>query len=168
MDGHDQARRALLLAAAGLGAGGLSACASSGATPAAVNASLQAEEARLTDEFTRVYAGRDAAATLAMLADDIYFEDITSHFVARNREEMRQFIEPVPQLYAELRVAPINRIQASPWVLSQQRVQGVMNKPDGTTRPIDVQGLSMLMWRDGKIVKWYDYYDVLSFRQQAR
>lgn len=124
-------------------------------------------EARTIDAFLAAYRARDAAAMFELLADDLYFEDPTFHLLARNKEEMRPFVEPLTKTYQSVRITPFNRIHASPWIASQQRIAATVLKNDGQRRDLEVQGLSLFQVRSGKIAKWYDYYDVLSFKQQT-
>lgn len=161
-----ETRRSILSAATGL----LSMWCVSGAANAAAHCSVATENEanRVFDEFQAAYEARDAGRILSMIDDDFYFEDPTAHLIAKSREEMRPIIEPAANLYRELRVRPFNRIYASPWIISQQRISGTLTMADGSTRKIDVQGLTMLQIRDTKIARWYDYYDVLTFKNQSK
>lgn len=127
-----------------------------------------ADELAVIDAYFAAYRAMDAPALLALCAEDIYFEDPTFHLRAANREEMRQIIEPAAASFSNVSFTPFNRIHASPWVIVQQRLGGVLRRQDGQIRTVEVQGLSMFQIRDGLIAKWYDYYDVLSFREQVR
>jgi limonene-1,2-epoxide hydrolase len=135
-----------------------------GSSPAAAKRG-RAEEA-VVDRFLTAYRAADATAMFAVLADDIYFEDPTFHLLARNKEEMKPIADSL-QLFREIGIEPFNRIVATPWVISQQRISGAFRTAEGLERKIDVAGMSMFEVRGGKIVRWYDYYDVLTFREQA-
>jgi limonene-1,2-epoxide hydrolase len=157
---HLISRRAALTSA--VAASGVMAGCASAPNPGA------ADDLAVVDSFLSAYAARDIAAMLSMLADDIYFEDPTFHLKAVGKEEARQFVEPLPALYSEVRITPFNRIHASPWVISQQRISAVLRREDGSTRNMDVQGVSMFEVRGRVIARWYDYYDVLEFQKQAK
>lgn len=125
-------------------------------------------EATVVDAFLTAYQARDTNAMYELMAEDVYFEDPTFHLLARNREEMRPIFEPVASLFQSIVITPHNRILAQPWIVSQQTIAGRMTRPDGEVRDLEVKGVSLFEVRAGKIVRWYDYYDVLSFRQQTR
>ena len=127
-----------------------------------------AAEARIIDEYIAAYNSQDMERALAIMAEDIYFEDPTMHLLARNREELRAIIQQGLDSFSEIRLAPFNRIHASPWTILQLRLTGTTARPDGQTRRVDVQGLSLFEIRDVKIVRWYDYFDALAIRQQTR
>lgn len=40
--------------------------------------------------------------------------------------------------------------------------------PERDGREVDVRGVSLFQIRSGKIARWYDYYDVLTFQLQTR
>jgi steroid delta-isomerase-like uncharacterized protein len=125
-------------------------------------------ETLVIDAFLAAYQNRDVPAAMALMSDDVYFEDPTMHLVARNREELRAITQQGADGFSDIRITPFNRIHASPWTILQQRIAGNIRRPDGQARAVDVQGLSMFEIREGKIFRWYDYYDVLAFRQQTR
>ncbi len=157
-------RRAAALPMTALGLLGAS-CAT---TPIAGAPDTAAAEAHVVDEYIAAYNSRDAERGLALMAEDIYFEDPTMHLLARHREEVRAIVQQGLDSFSDISITPFNRIHASPWAIIQVRLAGTMIRPDGQTRQIDVQGLSMFEIRDGKIVRWYDYFDALTFRQQTR
>ena len=126
------------------------------------------EESRIVDAFLAAYRNRDVDAAMALMSENVYFEDPTMHLAAQNREELRAITQQGADGFSEIRITPFNRIHASPWIILQQRIAGNIRRPDGQARAVDVQGLSMFEIREAKIVRWYDYYDVLAFRQQTR
>ena len=117
------------------------------------------------DAFLAAYGAADIERMVALMAEDIYFEDPTFHLKARNREEMKHIYEPLRTAFRNVRITPFNRIVASPWGISQQRLAATLVQ-EGQSREIDVQGVSMFEIGGGRIKRWYDYYDVLTFRQQ--
>ena len=140
-----------------------------GALAAAQTGSAEDGEAaeRVLDAFLAAYNATDIDRLASLLAEDIHFEDPTFHLVARNREEMRPIYEPL-RSFRQVRIVPFNRIVAAPWVVTQQRVSATLARPDGETHEIDVQGASIFETRGGLIRRWFDYYDVLAFREQTR
>lgn len=149
---------------AGVGATALAA----GCPARAASAGGQAVEGRVVDAFIGAYQALDAKALLALLVDDVYFEDPTFHLQAKNKEEMRPIVESLATNYRAVRVMPFNRILVAPWAVSQQRIAATIVKKDGQAREVDVRGVSMFEIRGGKIARWYDYYDVLTFQEQTR
>lgn len=120
------------------------------------------------DAFLAAYRSVDIPKLVALMHEDIYFEDPTFHLKATNREEMKPIYAPLGTSFRNVRITPFNRIVAAPWAISQQRIAATLVRDSGATHQIDVQGLTMLEIRDGRIQRWYDYYDVLSFREQTR
>jgi limonene-1,2-epoxide hydrolase len=120
------------------------------------------------DAFLQAYQTVDIPKLVALMWEDIQFEDPTFHLVARNREEMKPIYAPLGTSFRNVRITPINRIIGPPWGISQQRIAATLVREDGRSHAIDVQGVSMLEIDRGRIKRWYDYYDVLTFREQTR
>jgi limonene-1,2-epoxide hydrolase len=121
----------------------------------------------ILDQFLAAYASVDIPKLVELMAEDIQFEDPTFHLVARNREEMKPIYAPLGTSFRNVRITPFNRIVAAPWGISQQRIAATLVRDGGRSHEIDVQGLSMLQIDQGRIKRWYDYYDVLTFRKQT-
>lgn len=119
------------------------------------------------DAFLAAYASVDIERLVGLMWEDIYFEDPTFHLIARNREEMRPIYAPLGTSFRNVRITPFNRIVAPPWGISQQRIAATLVRDDGRAHEVDVQGVSMLQIDRGRIKRWYDYYDVLTFRKQT-
>jgi|CXWL01.1.fsa_nt_gi ketosteroid isomerase-like protein len=141
---------------------------SAGCVTTASENDTAATEVHIIDEFLAAYRSGDMARGMALMAENVYFEDPTMHLLARNREELSVIAQQGADNFTEIRLTPFNRIHASPWTILQLRLAGTILHPDGQGRSVDVQGLTMLEVRDAKIVRWYDYYDALTFRQQTR
>ena len=119
------------------------------------------------DAWLAAYQAVDIPKLVALMWEDIQFEDPTFHLVARNREEMKPIYAPLGTSFRNVRLTPFNRIVAPPWGISQQRIAATLVRDDGRSHDIDVQGLSMLQVDCGRIKRWYDYYDVLTFRKHT-
>jgi limonene-1,2-epoxide hydrolase len=133
-----------------------------------LDSDTRSEEAGVVDNFLDAYRSMNVERMFALLDENIYFEDPTFHLIARNHEEMRLIVEPAAVMWRNARIEPFNRVHASPWVISQQRLGGTLTLPNGGgERTFDVQGVSIFEVRGLKIVRWYDYYDVMTFRQQT-
>lgn len=135
---------------------------------AAASAIAARDVHEVLDAWLAAYAAVDIDRLVSLMAEDIYFEDPTFHLKARNREEMKPIYQPLGTSFRDVRITPFNRIVAPPWGISQQRLAATLVRDNGTSHRIDVQGLSMLEVRDRRIQRWYDYYDVLTFRDQTR
>ena len=143
--------------------------------PAAVVASAPgnaidsaAEVNRVLDAWLEAYPSVDVPNLVSLMWEDIYFEDPTFHLKASSREEMKPIYAPLETSFKNVRILPFNRIVAPPWGISQQRMAATLVREGGESQQIDVQGLSMLEICEGRIKRWYDYYDVLTFREQTR
>jgi limonene-1,2-epoxide hydrolase len=145
-----------------LAASGGGAC-----VPAGPSRTSAREVNRILDEFLAAYQAIDIDRMVALMAEDIYFEDPTFHLKAHNREEMKPIYQPLGTSFRKVRITPFNRIVAPPWGISQQRIAATFEQ-NGRTHNVDVQGLSMFEIDRGRIRRWYDYYDVLTFREQTR
>jgi steroid delta-isomerase-like uncharacterized protein len=156
-------RRAFIPTAALAFAAPLSACATSDQSGGS-----HVEELAVAEAWLAAYRTMDVAAFMRLLGDDFYFEDPTFHLRAQNREEMRLILQTGADSFGSVAITPFNRLHASPWVILQQRLSGTLRTQDGAQRLIDVQGVTLLQVRDSRISRWYDYYDVLTFRDQAR
>jgi limonene-1,2-epoxide hydrolase len=157
-------RRSLVL---GAPAALLAAHQSVGASPSRPKTSAREVNA-LLDAWLAAYSAVDIPRLVALMHEDIYFEDPTFHLKATNREEMKPIYSPLGTSFRNVRITPFNRIVAPPWGISQQRLAATLVRDSGESHAIDVQGVSMLQVRGGRIQRWYDYYDVLTFREQTK
>lgn len=74
------------------------------------------------------------------------------------------------QNVSNVKITLENRIVCSNWVVTQQRLSAlIISNTDGTqkSKEFSVRGASIFEIKQGKIKRWTDYYDILTFKKQT-
>jgi len=134
---------------------------------AAADAAAAAE--RVVEALYAAYAEMNVERLLALLTDDCFFEDPTFHLVARGKPEIRKLVEPLARHFSDVKIEFENRIACQGWVVTQQRLSGFLRPHDGADdagKNISVRGAAIFSFRNNRISRWVDYYDILTYREQ--
>lgn len=105
-----------------------------------------------------------------VFADDGFYEDLTAGTKRKGKEAIKAgFAEThnaVPDFKVELsKIFSTGSMIACEWVMSGTQTGDYPGLP-ATGKAFSVRGASIAEIRDGKIVRWTDYYDGFTFLQQ--
>jgi|GEM_PF-7046760 len=127
-------------------------------TTLAAPAWAQSDKGQIPADFVRnyyrAYGGRPTSEKLApFYADDVRLEDPTYSFVGENKQA----------IFANFDSA--NRYNHYDWQVSQVITQGNVLVTEGLLKaryddlPYEMRFVNIFHFRDGKIIRQYDYYD---------
>lgn len=125
---------------------------------------------KIIEEFYAAYQKLDIPKLLSVLSDECFFEDPTFHLSADGKIEIKKMAEKSFQNVSNVKITLENRIVCSNWVVTQQRLSAlIISNTDGTqkSKEFSVRGASIFEIKQGKIKRWTDYYDILTFKKQT-
>jgi ketosteroid isomerase-like protein len=139
-----------------------------GVTPAAEPPSIALGDMRGFDApaFVRGYYAAYSAKRLDLLvdyyADDVHLVDPTFEIDVHGRDVIaRQMAEALP-LYEQMTWTPRNVVGAGDRLVVEGEVRGTF-----TGKPFEMKFVTILQFRDGKIVRHHDYLDSTNFFAQV-
>ena len=96
------------------------------------------------------WSSSDAGKLVPLYTEDVYFEDVPLGAVVKNRDALRGFAAGVFAGFADLRFEVTSRFGLP-----------------ATNRPFLVRGASVVEFRDGKISRESDYWDLATYLKQV-
>jgi len=157
-------RTVMLLVALLAAVGG---CATTGATPE--RAALE----RLLDQWGPAWSSGDPGKIAALFTDDAQFEDVPFGAVTRGHDELRKFVSGIFAALAGVRFEVTSRFVAADgksgaleWIFHGRQIKDVPGLP-ATNTPFHVRGSSVVQFRDGKIARESDYWDLTTYMKQV-
>lgn len=138
-------------------------------------AGVDAERARLEQVLDEWAVGWSTGVDklLVLFTDDVYYEDVTFGSVSRGKDELRAFatvtFEAVADMTTEIKsrfVAADGKRGAIEWVWRGRQVKDLPGLP-ATSKPFEVRGATVVEFRDGKISRNSDYWNLADYMRQA-
>jgi steroid delta-isomerase-like uncharacterized protein len=128
---------------------------------------------RLLDEWTSAWSSGDVPRLLALFSDDVHYEDVTFGMAVQGRAALRDFAATVAGAFAELRFEPRARFVSADgtsgvieWLWRGRQTKDFPGLP-ATNRPFQVRGVTIVEFRNGRIVRNSDYWDLATYSKQV-
>lgn len=123
---------------------------------------------KLIDDFFAAYSALDVEKLKTFIADDCFFEDPTFHLSANGKAEMQKMFAGMFQIYSNLKIEIENKIVKDDWAIVQQKFSCLIKlRPNEDPKPVSIRGTSVFKIENGKIKRWTDYFDYVSFVKQT-
>ena len=129
--------------------------------------------ARLLDEWTAAWSSNDTPRLLRLFTEDVYYEDVPLGAVSRDRAALAGFATGVFDGFTDLKferksrfVSSDGRMGAIEWVFRGRQTKDFPGMP-ATDKPFEVRGSSIVEFRDGKISRNSDYWDLATYMKQV-
>ncbi len=128
---------------------------------------------RVLDEWAVAWSAGDVVKLLPLFTDDVYYEDVTLGAVNKGKGALRDFATAVFGSFADLRFESRSRFAtadgkwgAIEWVWRGRQTKDLPGLP-ATNRPFEVRGSSVIEFRDGRIKRNSDYWDLTTYLKQV-
>ena len=133
----------------------------------------QAALERLLDEWAAAWSSKEVAKLMALFTDDAVYEDVTFGAVNKGSDELRKFATGTFDAFADLTfelkarfVSTDGRRGALEWLWRGRQTKDLPGLP-ATGKPFEVRGASVVEFRDGKISRNADYWDLTTYLRQV-
>lgn len=124
-------------------------------------------------EWTSVWSSGDVAKLLSLFADDVFYEDVTLAAVMTDKRALRDFATTVFGSFADLRFEPRSRFVSADgkagfieWVWRSRQTKDLPGLP-ATAKPFAVRGSTVVEFRNGKISRNSDYWDLATYSKEV-
>jgi len=128
---------------------------------------------RVLDQWATAWSSGDPDRLLPLFADDVQYEDVTFGAVNKGKSALRDFAAAVFESFADLRfesrsrfVAADGRSGSIEWVWRGRQIRDFPGLP-ATNKPFEVRGAAVVEFRDGKIARNSDYWDLATYLKQV-
>lgn len=128
---------------------------------------------RLLDEWTTAWSSSDPDRLLSLFTDDVQYEDVTFGAVNKGKGALRGFATGVFGSFADLRFESRSRfVDANgrwgsiEWVWRGRQIKDFPGLP-ATNKLFEVRGAAVVEFRDGKIARNSDYWDLATYLKQV-
>jgi steroid delta-isomerase-like uncharacterized protein len=150
--------------------GVLTGCATGrGADPHVDTAALE----RVLDQWTVAWSSSDPDRLLTLFTDDVEYEDVTFGAVNKGKGALRNFATAVFGSFGDLTFESRSRFVAAngrwgsiEWVWRGRQIKDFPGLP-ATNKPFEVRGAAVVQFRDGKIARNSDYWDLATYLKQV-
>jgi steroid delta-isomerase-like uncharacterized protein len=127
----------------------------------------------MLEQLSAAWSSGDVDKLLRLFTDDVLYEDVTFGAVNQGKEALRTFatagFDAFPGWSFEVKsrlVASDGKWGASEWVWRGKQTKDMPGLP-ATNRPFEVRGASIVEFRDGKISRCSDYWDLTTYMKQV-
>ena len=128
---------------------------------------------RVLDQWGPAWSSGDAGKILPLFTEDVHFEDVPLGVVTKGHAELRGFVTGMLGALADVRFEVTSRFVAADgtsgaleWIFHGRQVKDVPGLP-ATNTPFHVRGSSVVQFRDGKIARESDYWDLTTYMKQV-
>jgi steroid delta-isomerase-like uncharacterized protein len=133
--------------------------------------STSAEHIRqLVDELYTAWSLHQPERIDAIFTDDGVYEDVAGGQIHRGKEEIKQLLRAAFSWAPDFRVTMVSLIVGENAAATEWVSEGIQTGPLGelpaSGNSFRVRGASTLAFRDGKIARVTDYYDMATFLRQ--
>jgi steroid delta-isomerase-like uncharacterized protein len=140
-----------------------------GASPAADQAVLE----HLLDLWASAWSSNDAGKLLPLFTEDVVYEDVTFGAVNKGSDNLRKFATGAFDSFADMTfelktrfVSADGQRGAMEWVWRGRQTKDFPRLP-ATNKPFEVRGATVVEFREGKINRNYDYWDLATYMRQV-
>jgi steroid delta-isomerase-like uncharacterized protein len=125
---------------------------------------------RLTNELYTAWSLHQPERIDAIFTDDAVYEDIAGGTVHRGKEEIKQLLRAAFAWAPDFRVTIQSLIIGDDEAATQWVTEGIQTGPIGdlpaSGNSFRLHGASILKFRDNKLARVTDYYDMATFLRQ--
>ena len=135
-----------------------------------------AEIAALEGTIDRWGAGWSAGDTeklLGIFTDDVYYEDVAFGTIFTGKEQLRDFANAAFGAFPGMTFEVTSRVVGSngaagafEWMWRGRQIQDFPGLP-ATNTPFQIRGAAIVEFRDGKISRCSDYWDLTAYLKQV-
>jgi len=125
------------------------------------------------EEWAAAWSSSQVEKLLPLFTDDVYYEDVTFGAVSKGRDALRTFAMSTFEAFADLRFEVKSRFVAAngkwgsiEWVFTGRQTKDFPGLP-ATNKPFQVRGSTVVEFRDGKISRNSDYWDLATYMKQV-
>lgn len=133
------------------------------------------ENVRLDEEFMATWSSHDADRAVALLSDDIVWEDVASPERMRSKGAIREYIQNWFTAFPDMKATVKNRVVTDDRVACEVEFTGTNTGPmqmgtgpsiPATGKKITGRGTYFLRIRNGKIAEAHTYPDIFGMMMQ--
>ncbi len=125
---------------------------------------------RLVHELYDAWSLHQPERIDAIFTDDAIYEDVAGGQIVRGKEAIKQLLRAAYAWAPDFRVAMKSLVIGDDTAATEWVSEGIQTGPVGdlpaSGNSFQLRGVSILTFRDGKIAKVTDYYDMASFLRQ--
>jgi len=136
-------------------------------------ADTAALERLLAEEWEGAWTSGNVNRLLPLFTEDVVYEDVTFGAVAKGQEALRKFaadsFDTFPGAVFEVKsrfVSPDGKWGAVEWVWRGRQAKDMPGLP-ATNKDFELRGASVVEFRDGKISRNSDYWDLETYRKRV-
>lgn len=125
------------------------------------------------DNWAGAWSSGDVTRLLPLFTDDVRYEDVTFGAVNQGKAALRDFAMAVFGAFADLRFERKSRFVAAngqwgavEWVWHGRQIKDLPSLP-ATNTPFVVRGSTVVEFRDGRISRNSDYWDLTTYTKQV-
>jgi len=125
------------------------------------------------DQWAVAWSSGDPGKLLPLFSEDVYYEDVTFAAVSKGKAALREFATGIFGSFADLKFEPKSRFVSADgrwgsieWVFRGRQTKDFPGIP-ATNRPFEVRGATVVEFRDGKIARNSDYWDLMTYLKQV-
>lgn len=131
--------------------------------------------AAIVDKFFKAMTDRDVEAVVSYMHDDLVSTDTGSGQIMTGLEENRADVKNWLSMFSDMKVEALNHVESGDMVATEMKMTGVntgeMPMPDGSMLPatgktVELVGCQVVQFKDGKMVKATQYYNMMSMMSQ--
>ncbi len=135
-----------------------------------VGAETHTTYGRVLDDWGRYWSAHDLDRLLALFTDDVVFEDVAQGATHHGKDGLRSFGQRVfagfPDVTFELTSRFATATQGGlEWVMRGTNRGDIPGLP-ATGKQVELRGASIFEFADGKIRRYSDYWDRVTFLKQ--
>jgi steroid delta-isomerase-like uncharacterized protein len=127
----------------------------------------------LLDQWATAWSSNDATKLIPLFTSDVSYEDVTFAVSNQGSEALREFASGTFASFADLNfelksrfVSADGKWGAIEWVWRGRQIKDFPGLP-ATNKPFQVRGASVVEFREGKISRDADYWDLATYMRQV-
>jgi steroid delta-isomerase-like uncharacterized protein len=127
----------------------------------------------ILDQWGPAWSSGDPGRILPLFTEDVHFEDVPLGVLTKGHAELRGFVTGMLGALADVRFEVTSRFVsddgtsgALEWIFHGRQTKDVPGLP-ATNQQFHVRGSSVVQFRDGKIARESDYWDLTTYMKQV-
>ena|SRR5262245_36871937 len=125
------------------------------------------------DGWAAAWSSSQVEKLLPLFTDDVYYEDVTFGAVNKGKDALRNFAAATFGAFADLKFETKSRFVAAngkwgslEWIFTGRQTKDFPGLP-ATNKPFQIRGATIVEFRDGKISRNSDYWDLATYMKQV-